>query len=104
MQDKGHPRDTWDLFTRVMKVGTRGNWGLAQPQLADLGLHQQGMEPGAEMLHANAGFLILLGTEFFSTTKAMVFPVVMYRCESWSVKKAECRRIDALNCGVGEDS
>ena len=36
--------------------------------------------------------------------KAMVFPVVMYRCESWSVKKAECRRIDALNCGFGEDS
>ena len=27
--------------------------------------------------------------------KAMVFPVVMYRCESWTVKKAECRRIDA---------
>ena len=29
--------------------------------------------------------------------KAMVFPVVMYGCESWTVKKAECRRIDALN-------
>ena len=28
--------------------------------------------------------------------KAMVFPVVMYGCESWSVKKAECRRIDAF--------
>ena len=28
--------------------------------------------------------------------KAMVFPVVMYRCESWSVKKAERRRIDAF--------
>ena len=28
--------------------------------------------------------------------KAMVFPVVMYRCESWTIKKAECRRIDAL--------
>ena len=28
--------------------------------------------------------------------KAMVFPVVMYRCESWTVKKAKCRRIDAL--------
>ena len=27
--------------------------------------------------------------------KAMVFPVVMYECESWTVKKAECRRIDA---------
>ena len=36
--------------------------------------------------------------------KATVFPVVMYGCESWTVKKAECRRIDALNCGVGEDS
>ena len=36
--------------------------------------------------------------------KAMVFPVVMYGCESWTVKKAECRRIDALNCGAGEDS
>ena len=36
--------------------------------------------------------------------KAMVFPVVMYGCENWTVKKAECQRIDALNCGVGEDS
>ena len=35
--------------------------------------------------------------------KAMVFPVVG-GCESWTVKKAECRRIDALTCGVGEDS
>ena len=36
--------------------------------------------------------------------KAMVFPVVMYGCESWTVKKAECRRKMLLNCGVGEDS
>ena len=36
--------------------------------------------------------------------KAMVFPVVMYGCESWTIKKAERWRIDALNCGVGEDS
>ena len=28
--------------------------------------------------------------------KVMVFPVVMYRCESWTIKKAECRRIDAF--------
>ena len=32
--------------------------------------------------------------------KAMAFPVVMYGCESWTVKKAERRRIDSLNCGV----
>ena len=36
--------------------------------------------------------------------KAMVFPVVMYGCESWTVKTAEHQRTDALNCGVGEDS
>ena len=33
--------------------------------------------------------------------KAMVFLVVMYGCESWIIKKAECRRIDAFECGVG---
>ena len=36
--------------------------------------------------------------------KAMVFPAVMYESEGWTIKKAECRRTDALNCGVGEDS
>ena len=36
--------------------------------------------------------------------KAMVFPEVMYGYESWTIKKAEHQRIDALNSGVGEDS
>ena len=36
--------------------------------------------------------------------KAMVLPVVMYGCESWTVKKAECQRIDAFELCVGEDS
>ena len=36
--------------------------------------------------------------------KAMVFPLVMYGCESWNIKKAEHRRIDASELGVGEDS
>ena len=36
--------------------------------------------------------------------KALVFPVVMYRCEIKTVKKAECQRIDAFVFGVGEDS
>ena len=36
--------------------------------------------------------------------KATVFPVVMYGCESWTLKKAEHRKIDVLNRGVGEDS
>ena len=36
--------------------------------------------------------------------KAMVFPVAMYGCENWAIKKPEHRRIMLLNCGVGEDS
>ena len=36
--------------------------------------------------------------------KAMVFPVVMYGCESWTIKKSERRRIDAFELFVGEDS
>ena len=35
--------------------------------------------------------------------KAMVFLVVMYGCESWTIKKAEHRRTDSFDCGVGED-
>ena len=36
--------------------------------------------------------------------KAMVFPVIMYRCESWTIKKAEHQRMDAFKLWCGEDS
>ena len=36
--------------------------------------------------------------------KAVVFPVVMYRCESWTVRKLSAVELMLLNCGVGEDS
>ena len=36
--------------------------------------------------------------------KAMVFPVVMYGCESWTVRKLRAEELMLLNCGVGEDS
>ena len=36
--------------------------------------------------------------------KAVVFPVVIYGCESWTIKKAEHEELMLLNCGVGEDS
>ena len=36
--------------------------------------------------------------------KAMVFPVIMYGCESWAVKKLSAEELMLLNCGVGEDS
>ena len=39
-----------------------------------------------------------------SIVKAMVFPVVMYRYESWTIKKAESQELMLLNCGAREDS
>ena len=46
---------------------------------------------------------IILSTKV-CLVKAMVFPVVMYGCESWTIKKAVCRRMMLLICGVQEDS
>ena len=46
---------------------------------------------------------IALPTELH-IVQAMVFPVVMYGCESWTVKKADTKELMLLNCGVGEDS
>ena len=53
--------------------------------------------------------IILKSREITLSTKvhlvrAMVFPVVMYGCENWTIMKAEHRRIDAFDCSVGEDS
>ena len=39
-----------------------------------------------------------------SIVKAMVFPVVMYRCESWTERKQNAKESMLLNCGAGEDS
>ena len=36
--------------------------------------------------------------------KAVVFPVVMYGCDSWTIKKLSAEELMLLNCGVGEDS
>ena len=38
------------------------------------------------------------------SNQTMTFQVVMYGCESWTIKKAEHQRIDVVNCGVGEES
>ena len=47
--------------------------------------------------------LVLLSTKV-RLVKAMVFPVVMYGCESWTIKKLSAEELMLLNCGVGEDS
>ena len=40
----------------------------------------------------------------FHLVKAMVFPVVMYGYETWTIKKLNTKELMLLNCGVGEDS
>ena len=40
----------------------------------------------------------------FHLVKAMAFPVVMYGCENWTIKKVSTKKLMLLNCGVGEDS
>ena len=40
----------------------------------------------------------------FHLVKAMVFPVVMYGCESWTVRRLSTKELMLLHCGVGEDS
>ena len=40
----------------------------------------------------------------FHLVKAMVFPVVMYGCESWTVRKLSAEELMILNCGVAQDS
>ena len=46
---------------------------------------------------------ITLATKVY-LVKAMVFPVVMYGCESWTKRKVRAEELMLLNCGVGEDS
>ena len=46
---------------------------------------------------------IALPTEVH-TVRALVFPVVMYRCEGWTIKKQSAKELMLLNCGIGEDS
>ena len=40
----------------------------------------------------------------FHLVKDMIFPVVMYGCESWTIKKAKSQKLMLLNCGVEENS
>ena len=40
----------------------------------------------------------------FHLVNAVVFPVVMYGCESWTIRKLSAEELMLLNCGVGEDS
>ena len=70
-------------------------------------LPDPGIEPGSPALWADALLSeppsITLSTKVH-LVKAVVYLVVMYGCESWTIKKADAKELLLLNCGVGEDS
>ena len=57
-----------------------------------------------EALIKSRDITLLTKSKLWFIVKAMVFPVVMYGCEIWTIKKAEHQKINVWNCGVGEDS
>ena len=84
----------------VVLYGVQSSWRGTVPQ------------SGAQWLWQLGGliwsaFLIKKQRHYFANkglVKAMVFPVVMYGCETWTIKKAEYQRIDAFELCAGEDS
>ena len=107
--------------TKIMASGPITSWQIDGETVADFTILGSKITVGGDCSHEIKRCL-LLGRKVMTNldsilksrditlptkihlVKAMVFPVVMYRCESWMVKKAECQKIDAFELGVGEDS
>ena len=107
--------------TKIMASGLITSWQIDGETVADFIFEGSKITADGDCSH-EIKRLLLLGKKFMTNldsilksrditlptkvhlVKAMVFPVVMYGCESWTIKKAEHQRINALNCGVGEDS
>ena len=80
----------WTLYFGGSKITADGDWRL------EIKIHLLlGRKPMTNLDSMLKSKDITLPTKV-CLVKAMVFPVVMYRCESWTIKKAECRRIDAF--------
>ena len=89
------------LVTMFQHVGCGGNRG---SEVSCISFLIQFLPPNLTCDGEKKGFRVVNTITKVHLVKAMVFPVVMYGCESWTIKKAECWRIDAFHCGVGEDS
>ena len=109
--------------TKIMVSGPITSWQIDGETMETVTLHFLGLQNTADsdcshkikrclLLRRKAltnldGILkrgdITLPTEVH-LVKVMVFSVVMYRCESWTIKKAEHKELMVLNCSAGEDS
>ena len=97
-------------------------WWLHGTGAAEEKTHVQGQRSPSKMVGLEMKRLLLLGRKVMTNldsilksrditlpakvriVKAIVFPVVMYGCESWTIKKAERQRVDAFELWFGEDS
>ena len=87
------PITSWQIDGETMKTVTALNFGAPESlQMVTTVMKLKAMTNLGSMLKSKD---ITLATKVH-LVKAMIFPVVMYRCESWTVKKAERRRIDAF--------
>ena len=99
--------------TKIMASGPINSWEIDGETVSDFILGGSKITPDGDCSHEIKRHL-LLGRKIMTNldsilksrditlptkvpiVKAMVFPVVMYGCESWTIKKAECQRIDAF--------
>jgi len=93
------PITSWQIYGESMEtVRDIIFWGSKMLQMVTAAMKLKGLLLGRKvMTNLNN---ILKNRDYFANkvhlVKAMVFPVVMYGCESWTIKKAECQRIDAF--------
>ena len=107
--------------TKIMASGPITSWQIDGETVADFIFLGSKITVDGDCSHEIKGCFLLEGkvmTKLYSIlksrditlptnvhlVKAMVFPVVIYGWESWTIKKAEKRRMMLLKCGVGEDS
>ena len=107
--------------TKIMASGPITSWQIDGETMANFILGGSKITADGDCSHEIKRYL-LLGRKFMTNldnilksrditlstkvylVKAMVFPVVTYGCESWTIKKAFTEELMRLNCGVGEDS
>ena len=103
------PITSWQIDGEIMETVADFIWGGSKITIVGDCSHEikrrllLGRKVMTNLDHILKSRDITLPTKF-CLVKAMDFSVVMYGCESWTVKKAEDRRIGAFDCGVGEDS
>ena len=102
------PITSWEIDGETVETVSDFIWGGSKITAdGDCSCEIKTLTPWKESL-ANLDSILKIRDITLSTkvclVKAMVFPVVVYGCESWTIKKAEPEELILLNCGVGEDS